>query len=245
MDFRSVLVTRSYEQVIQRILERIRSGEFGPGYRLPTERELAVSFGVSRGVIREALKVLGSMGLVESRQGRGTFICSNPIPSISKALTLSTTAEEHSIHKLYELREALDVASAKQAAMRRTVEQAETIARFADDSAAAAETDDVVAFGVADNRFHAAICDASASPYVTMVLSAVRELQGDIVVLFSEVAGSLAIASGQHRKIAVAILAQDARLAGDLMSEHVQYSFSAVRDIIIPGFEPVPRSIPW
>ena len=86
MDFRSVLVTRSYEQVVQQIRGRIRSGMLVPGQRLPTERELADSFGVSRGVIREALKVLGSMGLVESRQGSGTYVCSNPVPSISRAM---------------------------------------------------------------------------------------------------------------------------------------------------------------
>ncbi|HKG27352.1 MAG TPA: GntR family transcriptional regulator, partial [Thermomicrobiales bacterium] len=141
MDFRSVLVTRSYEQVVQQIRGRIRSGMLVPGQRLPTERELADSFGVSRGVIREALKVLGSMGLVESRQGSGTYVCSNPVPSISRALTLSATTEEHSIFRLYELREPLDVAAARLAAQRRTAEQIEAMRQHAEESAHAAATD--------------------------------------------------------------------------------------------------------
>ena len=80
MGFRAVILTRSYEQVVQQIQEGIRSGSLVPGQRLPTERELGESFGVSRAVVREALKVLAAMGLVESRQGSGNYFAPTRSP---------------------------------------------------------------------------------------------------------------------------------------------------------------------
>src|ERR671910_654816 len=94
MGFRSVILTRSYEQVVEQIQDGIRSGTLVPGQRLPTERELGESFRVSRAVVREALKVLAAMGLVESRQGSGNYISAKPVPSISRALILSATPDE-------------------------------------------------------------------------------------------------------------------------------------------------------
>ncbi|MEA2514870.1 MAG: GntR family transcriptional regulator, transcriptional repressor for pyruvate dehydrogenase complex [Thermomicrobiales bacterium] len=232
MDFRSVLVTRSYEQVVQQIRERIRSGALVPGQRLPTERELADSFAVSRGVVREALKVLASMGFVESRQGSGTYVCSNPIPSISRALTLSATTEEHSILSLYELREALDVVAARLAAERRTPDQAEAIGQHARASAQAAAADDVAAFSRADGLFHRHVCEAAASPYLTLVLDSVREIQSSVVALIMRLPGSMDIAGDHHLGIAEAIAREDGDRATELMAMHVRYSADAVRGIL-------------
>ena len=83
MDFTSVTVERSYEHIVKQIVEGIHSGRLQRGQKLPTERDLGVSFGVSRSVVREALKVLMAQGLVESRQGSGVFVRNNPIPAIS------------------------------------------------------------------------------------------------------------------------------------------------------------------
>src|SRR5688500_12807880 len=109
MTFRAVTLTRSYEQVVEQIQDGMRRGALAPGQRLPTERELSESFGVSRAVVREALKVLASMGLVESRQGSGTYVRANPVPSITRALILSATPEDESLLALFEVREALEV----------------------------------------------------------------------------------------------------------------------------------------
>jgi len=232
MGFRSVLVTRSYEQVVQQIRDRIRGGALVPGQRLPTERELADSFGVSRGVIREALKVLGSMGLVESRQGSGTYVCSNPVPSISRALTLSATTEEHSIFRLYELREPLDVAAARLAAQRRTAEQIEAMRQHAEESAHAAATDDVPAFSRADDLYHFAVCAAADSPYLTLVLSAVREINASVIALIMRLPGSMHVACDHHLRITEAIVRGDPDLAAESMATHVRYSATAVRGIL-------------
>src|SRR5581483_9376653 len=74
---RRITKTRIYEQIVLQLQQEILSGQISPGARLPTERDLAVQFGVSRASIREALSVLQSRGLVESRQGGGTIVSSS------------------------------------------------------------------------------------------------------------------------------------------------------------------------
>ena len=79
MSFSAVTVVRPYEQIVRQIQEAIRDNALSEGDRLPTERELAETFGVSRSVVREAIKVLSAQGLVESRQGSGLYVRNRPI----------------------------------------------------------------------------------------------------------------------------------------------------------------------
>ncbi len=66
--------TRAYEQAADQIAGRIREGAWRPGDRLPAERDLALQLGISRGSTREALRILGAMGLLEIRPGDGTIV---------------------------------------------------------------------------------------------------------------------------------------------------------------------------
>jgi len=72
--FNPIKITKVYEQVIQQIKDMIADGTLKKGDKLPSERDMAAMFGVSRTAIREALRSLEMLGLTESRQGEGTFI---------------------------------------------------------------------------------------------------------------------------------------------------------------------------
>src|SRR5260370_34195825 len=83
------------ETILERLETRIRNGEFPAGARLPPERELAASFGVARGPVREALRALALAGLVDIRPGRGTFVCkalpvTEPHTSLAQVLAHQT-----------------------------------------------------------------------------------------------------------------------------------------------------------
>ena len=231
MSFRSVMVTRSYEQVVDQLLERIHSGEFAPNQRLPTERELGELFGVSRGEIREAIKVLGTLGVVESRQGSGTFVSANLVPSVSRALVLSAK-EESSLLSLMEFRAPLEVEAARLAAVRRTDLEAMEIAASAGRTAAMTDATDFNHFGTEDDRFHALIYTAARNPYLLTVLGAIREIQHTAVQLIVSASGSISIAGEQHRKTAEAIAAGDVEAAGAAMKEHIAYSANALRQTL-------------
>ena len=235
MTFRVVSVTRSYEQVVEQIQDGIRRGTLVPGQRLPTERDLGETFGVSRAVVREALKVLSAMGLVESRQGSGTFVRSNPVPSIRRALTLSATPEEASIFALFEVREGLEALAARYAAERRTPEQADRILAFASGTQTAAETGDKTHFSLDDTALHRTIWEAAANPYLTGILGAVRELLQEAIHLIVALPGSILVASGHHLATADAIERGDGIEAARSMAEHIRYSADALQRNLIEG----------
>ena len=232
MDFRSVLVTRSYEQVVQQIQDGIHAGLLAPGQRLPTERELAESFAVSRGVVREALKALASLGLVESRQGSGTYVRTDPLPIVSRALTLSVAPEEHSLARLFEFRHVLETYAAGRAAELRADEQAEAIREAAEASARGAAGDDLAAFAVADGQFHQLVSTAADNPYLAVTLRAVKEMQTDVIARLAEIPGSIAAAAEHHRRVAAAIAAGDAETAAAVMGEHIRYTDERVAQLV-------------
>jgi GntR family transcriptional repressor for pyruvate dehydrogenase complex len=220
--FTSVSVTRSYEHIVRQIHDAIRNGHLARGAKLPTERDLSETFGVSRSVVREAVKVLVAQGIVESRQGSGTFVLDSPVPFVSRTILLDVPVEESAIEQLMEFREALDTLAAHRAATRGSDEQVAGILQAARDSQAAGDNPD--AFGEADLRFHMLIDQASDNIYVAIASSSVRKTQGELTLLFASELGSMQIASAQHVKIAEAIRDGDAELAAKAMAEHVRYS---------------------
>ncbi len=230
MQFDSVVLGRSYEQVVRQIRDAIRQGRLAPGQRLPAERALGASFGVSRGVVREAIKVLDAMGLVEARQGSGTYVRADPLPSVHRALLLSVQPEEHALARLFEFRRGLERLAADAAADRRSERQAEAVLAEATATGRAADAADGAAFAAADDRFHAAVYAAADNPYLAASLTAVREMQREVVHLFAGIPGSMAAAAADHRRVATAIAAQDAGSAAAAMEAHVAYTAAVVAE---------------
>jgi DNA-binding FadR family transcriptional regulator len=109
-------------QVARLISDEIPAGRFKPGDRLPTERELAETFGVSRNVVREAIAKLRFEGAVEPRQGSGVFVLGN---KAHLALRIDTEIWRNTrlFSNLFELRSILEVEAAGLAAARRTRSQ--------------------------------------------------------------------------------------------------------------------------
>lgn len=98
------------EQVIRKVQKMIAKGKYKVGDRLPTETEMATQFGVGRSSIREAVKILNYLGVLESQVARGTFICDKS--SISKeALTWSILLGKNDLNDLIEIRTAIEALS--------------------------------------------------------------------------------------------------------------------------------------
>lgn len=222
---------RAYDRIVQRVQEGILRGELVRGQKLPTEREMRRDFGVSRGAVRDAMRVLGTMGLVEARQGSGNYVRNDPVPVVSRALTLSVTPDEDAVQHLFEFRESLETLAARLAAAHRSTAQLEAIRREADATAEAAAHNNFDAFGVADWALHAAIGEASGNPYLGIVLNVVREMQRDVLSLMARQPGSMATAVEQHRRVVGAIMAGVADEAATAMREHVRYSADARRQV--------------
>ena len=118
--FNSISNKKVYEQVIEQIQKNIMDGTFKKGDKLPSERELSEKMAVSRTSIREALRVLETMGVVESRQGEGNFICSNIEKSSLQPLSMMFKLNNGSWSDIFELRNILEIECARLCSLRAT-----------------------------------------------------------------------------------------------------------------------------
>jgi GntR family transcriptional repressor for pyruvate dehydrogenase complex len=153
---------KSYEQIIACIRGEISSGELRPGDRLPPETDLARSLGVSRPTVREALKVLEALNVLESSTGPtgGTFVKSLDDVGVAEYLTDSITllldTDELTLEELWSAREAIEILSVGRAASRRTEQDLAMMRRII----ASDEDKDFEAY-FPDITFHRAIASAS------------------------------------------------------------------------------------
>ncbi|MDI6602231.1 MAG: FadR/GntR family transcriptional regulator [Thermoanaerobacteraceae bacterium] len=119
MDFTPIKTQRVYKDIIEQFKMMIYNGNLKKGDRLPPERELCQILGVSRASMREALRSMEMMGIVESRPGEGTFIVNEVTSSILEPLSLIIALEKNQADFI-ELRKVLESACAKKTAERRT-----------------------------------------------------------------------------------------------------------------------------
>lgn len=232
MDFSSVTVVRPYQQIVTQIQTVIRSGSLPRGTKLPTERDFAEQFGVSRSVVREAIKVLVAQGLVESRQGSGLFVLNDTIESVSRAFVLSVSPDAESVERLFEFRQTLEAEAARLAATRATLTHIHEMAATLDQLGQIEDPDNWILFGEVDVRFHHLISEACGNPYLQVAIASVRDMQRDIVRVFSEQAGSMEEAMKHHYAIFNAIQTHKAEAAAASMVEHITYTSSVVQQHI-------------
>lgn len=153
---------------------RIAAGEWQIGTRLPTEPELMTQLGVGRSTVREAIRTLVRVGLVQVRQGDGTYVTGRPEDSE----TLLTRCQRAQLHEIYDVREALDLQAARLAAERRSDEDLVALRALLDARAAAASAQDARAYADADVAFHQRIVTATQN---AMLIDLYRVL-GDTLV---------------------------------------------------------------
>jgi len=219
-NYAPIQAARLYEQIVAQIEKHILSGKLHYGDRLPTERELAAHFRVSRTVVREAVKALREKGLVQSHPGRGTFVTDGSAHAVRHSLgfMLSVRAPQGACN-LAEVRELLEPEIAALAATRATKEQIETIRQ------AVASMDqslhDADAFVEADLQFHLALAQTTQNPLIPMLIDPIVDLLREQRKSTFRRGGA---AHGQfyHKKILAAVVRRDPKVARAAMRAHLQ-----------------------
>ena len=145
-------------EVARALLDYILSGHVGAGEKLPSERQLSESLGVSRSVVREGIKSLGLLGLIEFRHGGGTYLRSAESDLLPQVIEWGLLLGERRVSDLIEARQELEEIVTKFAATRRTEEQLAEIKRNLEAMKAAKTTDEFV---TADVAFHLSVAAAS------------------------------------------------------------------------------------
>jgi GntR family transcriptional repressor for pyruvate dehydrogenase complex len=227
--FSSISVTSSWEQVVKQIETAILDGTLKRGQRLPTERNLSATFDVSRGVVREAIKVLITKGLIETRRGSGIYVRNEPSQPVVRAFVLSVAPNAESVEKLIEFRLGLERDAAMLAAERRTEAELGELERALASFDPAVPDKNYARSSAADEAFHTGIAAASGNPYLKLAISAAREMLQDVVRMIAREPGEVEIASRHHQRILDAIRAGDRYRAGAAMEEHIRYTADSVQ----------------
>jgi DNA-binding FadR family transcriptional regulator len=208
--------------VRDQILELIQGGQLPVGAKLPSEQELARSFGVSRPVVREGLGRLRSIGVIESRSGSGSFVRSVRIAPQGLLLAGGYTSDE-----LHEIRSEIEVPGAAMAATRRTRKQLAVLTEIVERHRDQPDAEDWVAD---DLNFHITLAEASRNSLRVRFVTEFRELQSELSLTMSRIQGGLGAPVEEHAEIVEAVRNRDGKGAAAAMQAHLD----GIRKRLVP-----------
>jgi GntR family transcriptional repressor for pyruvate dehydrogenase complex len=214
-----------YELAATKIAQFIRASNLQPGARLPSERVLGEQMGISRTVVREAVKMLATAGLVRVRHGSGLYVADRPQLLASAAVDLSMPVDPEHVLDLFEFRVTLEIQTARLAAERITPREVQALEASLAVFRRVAEGDLDPRAADADKRFHQGIATATHNLFFINSVTSVFQLQARAVhMLIASIPGSLRVAADQHAAIYEAIRSGQPDAAAEAMREHVQTS---------------------
>jgi DNA-binding FadR family transcriptional regulator len=211
--------TRIYLEIVRQIKALISDGHLTSGDRLPPERDLAERFRVSRASVREALRALQSMGLIEIRAGEGTFVREISVEALIEPLALAILTQREAISELYEARRLIEAPIAALAACRASPDEVAEMERVLEDQArevAAGRT------GLAqDAAFHTAIAHSTHNRAITRIVTALMDLLRETREESLHIPGRAERSHEDHRRVLAAIRRGDEGEARQAMLDHV------------------------
>ena len=225
--FTSITPETLSRRITRELIASIIQGHYGPGDLLPTEDELCQQLGVSRSVVREATKAVTILGMIRSRQGRGTEVLpyenwNDFAPEVIEARSELKTVDEFLIH-LLELRRIIEVEAAGLAAERAEPNDVSTMRSLI--VAMKDVGDDVTAFAGIDVGFHDAILAATGNRPLRSLLRSIEPalLKARTLSLTTRAAG-LKRSTNEHLAILEAITERSASRARQAMSSHLSWT---------------------
>lgn len=216
-------------QTMRAITDHIRDAELKLGQPIPSESSFALKMGVSRAVVREAFSSLAMVGVIEVGNGRRARVGGIDETVLPIILNHAVLTEQVSVQQIYDVRRAIEQRTVVLAALRRTPAEAEMIVNFA--AAMDRDFNDTNLVQQSDISFHETIARASKNPMFALIVSSFR-----IVTEKTWYIGWASRPTDEdrrnnvlcHKRIAAAILQQDAKEAEALMVEHFDNSVRAL-----------------
>lgn len=211
--------TRVAEEVADRIRVLMLDGTFPPGEPLPSERHLAERFGVSRGSIRDALRTLETIGLVETRHGQGTFPLELSVERLVAPLASVMAYRSDLQTELLDVRRMFEPAVARAAALRATEEDLADLQRVLDaqrqklKSGQSAITE--------DTAFHAILARATRNRVVMSIMATLNDLLVESRTQSLNQKGRPARSIDGHESVVAALRRRDPDAASQAMYDHI------------------------
>lgn len=220
MMLKAIKKTRIYEEVVSQIHELIKEGRFKAGDQLPSERELAETFKVSRTSVREALRALETEGLIVSRTGAGTFVADLPTESLVAPLARMLIEAKGALDDIFEMRKLIEPQIAALAAERASEA---VIKEMHDILGRQREQIQQALTGVdADTEFHFAISRATQNEALQQLVSRLMDLLSHSREESLQPPGRSEASLASHRRILSAIEMHDATAAREAMLHHIE-----------------------
>lgn len=213
-----------YEQVIDQIEDMVADGSLGIGDKLPSERELVERLKVSRTSIREALRALEVIGLIESRQGEGNFIKSDFGDSFFQPLSVMFSLQKSSAEEMLEFRKIMEVETAALSARRINNEELSILSDIISKFQQNREEDVNVKL---DKEFHYQVAKASRNLFILNMLQSISSLMDSHI---KDARSKVLIDEGreelikQHEAIFKALSIHDPKAAANSMRKHLDFA---------------------
>jgi GntR family transcriptional regulator, transcriptional repressor for pyruvate dehydrogenase complex len=219
---------RTHEQVLAQIEQKILDGTIKAGEKLPSERDLMAALGVSRTSVREALRALEAMGIIESKVGSGrdsgSVVTGESTTALTNLLRMHLALAQVSLADLVQTRVALERSAARGAAAARTDADVEQLAGLV----AAMRSSDLEypQFNALDTEFHVSVARISGNPLSASLMQALRgAVESEMTAVFARLPDWRAVAdavTNEHEGILAAIEKGDADAAEELVAGHIE-----------------------
>ena len=211
------------EQVWSATVDHLRTmidtGELAPGSRLPAERALCEQLGISRGSLRQALRVLDSIGYVQIRAGSGTYVREQK--SADGPLSSWFSEHEQLVEKLFDLRATVEPTLAERLATHHSPRIVQRLADNVAEMEAAAAAGDMLRVIATDAEFHRVIAGNAGNDDVADLLRSVLALVGEERRAALRLPGQIRKAVDEHRAILEAVGRSDAAAAREITLKHL------------------------
>lgn len=207
-------------QAAEAIKALILAGDLQPGNALPSERDLAVMLGISRPSLREGIRVLSAMNVVEARHGGGTYVTSLDPRLLAQPVSFLLQVDPAAFSHLLEVRQVLEVGAARLAAPRITAETLGTLQQLAEDAEQALP--DPARYLKLDYEIHTAIVEATGNPIYISLYESIADLSLESRKRTARSPAVRRRAHEDHVAIIAALRRHDAAAAAQAMSSHLE-----------------------
>jgi GntR family transcriptional regulator, transcriptional repressor for pyruvate dehydrogenase complex len=213
---------RLIDEAAERIQQLINQQAIKPGSRLPSERDLATQLGLGRTSIREGLRTLEMVGLIETVPGKGIFLRESLGAPFKKLIQSWLSLHKGTVQELIELREAIETQAAYLTAMRAAPKDIHDMVRAVEVMRQATEVNNAEGFVEADNNFHDIIARTTGNSLLRRSLASIaHEIQTFRLATALIGPSMLARSLSDHEKILAAIKSRDPAAAQLAMREHI------------------------
>lgn len=238
MDLTPIKTKRLYEEIVDQIKHLIAEGKLKPGDKLLAERDLADRFQVSRASVREAIRTLEMLGIIDIRPGEGTFVRGTETDDIIRPLAMFLAVERNSLLDMFEMRRIFETATASLAAQRATFEELDQIESMLANMRERLNLQDSEKGEEFDAAFHYAVAEATHNSLLTKLFKTVSEefAKANSVArrqLYQDNVQNAQRIIDQHSEILQAIRSGSPQKASEAMLAHLNFAEGELRKWIV------------